>query len=457
MTAGAKYDLVVLGGGPGGLDCALEGARLGLSTALVERGHLGGTCLNRGCIPTKLFLGATDCVHELAAQAKLKIASGDIGVDLPALQKRKEQILSGLRKAQETRLAQAGVALVHGSGRLAAPGLLAVDTDQGVAELACGRLVVATGSRPTAFPGMTPDGDRVLDSDGILDLQEAPESLIIVGGGVIGLELGRFFSRLGAAVTVVEALERVAPFEDPEVSKTIAQLAKREKWKILTGKRVQSLATRDGQALLTMEDGETLSASLALVATGRGPLTAGLGLEDAGAVLDRRGFVQVDEHLEAAPGISCVGDANGKAMLAHAASHQGLYAARRAAGETDAPYTPGPMPWCIYGAPESIRVGQMPGELKDAGVATEVSTAQLAANPIAQAHASAQGFVKAVWADGRVAGITAVGHGVTHLVTQATLVVAQAWSPEDADKIIWAHPTLDESLLAALTAERIPA
>ena len=446
------YDLVVLGGGPGGVDCALEAARLGLKAALVERAELGGTCLNRGCIPTKLFLGATDCVHELAAQAKLKVAAGSIEVDLPALQKRKGQMLGGNRKAIAKTLADAGVDLVRGAGRLASATELAVKTDEGETSLAFAHLVVATGSRPTAFPGMEPDGKCVLNSDQILDLDAAPASLIIVGGGVIGLELGRFFSRLGAKITVVEALERVAPFEDPEVSKTVASLAKREKWKLLTGKRVATLVTEGDKALLTLEDGATLEAELALVATGRGPNTAGLGLEEAGATLGRGGFVEVDDHLQAAPGISCIGDANGIAMLAHTASHQGRYVARRLAAAEDVPYESGPIPWCIYGAPESFRVGLMAEELKAEGLTPEVSQAPLAANPIAQSHASAQGFVKAVWLDGRLAGLTGVGHGVSHLVTQATIAVREGWTPQDADRFIWAHPTLDEALHAALTS-----
>ncbi len=458
MTAAAnshsvRFDLVVLGGGPGGVDCAVEAARLGLATALVERAELGGTCLNRGCIPTKLFLGATECIHEMHAQAKLRLLSGQIDVDLPALQKRKGQILAGSRTAIEKQLAAAGVTLLRGQGQVTSDQTLTVATGDGPVDVRYGRLVVATGSRPTAFPGMQPDGDRVLDSDGILDVAEAPDSLLIVGGGVIGLELGRFFSRLGAAITVVEALDRLAPWEDPEVSATLASLCKREKWKLHLGCRVKSLTSESGAARLIMEDGTQLSAALALVATGRGPNTTGIGLENAGVCLGRGNFAVVDDRLMAAPTVAVIGDANGKAMLAHAASHQGHYAARHAAGRADGPYAPGPMPWCIYGAPESMRVGRMAHELKADGLAPRVGSFQLAANPIAQAHASAQGFVKIVWLDGRVAGVTAVGHGVSHLVTQATIMVRDGWTREDADSLIWAHPTLDEALLHALTAD----
>jgi len=451
-----RFDLVVLGGGPGGVDCALEAAALGLSTALVERAELGGTCLNRGCIPTKLFLGATDCVHEMHAQARLRLLSGEIRVDLDALQKRKGQMLAGSRKAIEQQLAGAGVALLRGPGTVRSASELEVATDQGPVAVEFGRLVVATGSRPTAFPGLEPDGDRVLDSDAILDVTTAPASLIIVGGGVIGLELGRFFARLGAAITVVEALDRLAPWEDPEVSATIAALCKREKWALHLGSRVKSLRTVDGAALLELESGQTLGAELALVATGRGPNTAGIGLETAGVRLGRGNFPEVDDCLLAAPTVAVIGDANGKAMLAHAASHQGRYAARHAAahaaGREHGPYAPGPMPWCIYGAPQTVRVGRMAAELLAQGLEPRVSTAQLAANPIAQSHASAQGFVKVVWLDGRVVGVTAVGHAVANLVTVATVMVRDGWTREGAEALIWAHPTLDEALYHALTA-----
>ncbi len=446
-------DLVILGAGPGGLDCAFLAAKLGLSVAVVEADLLGGTCLNRGCIPTKLFLGVTACVHELHAQARLKLLTGDIAVNLPALQKRKEQMLSGSRKALLNRLQSLGISLYQGRGRVVSASSLQVETaGEQVKELGFEHLVVATGSRPTAFPGMEPDGHCVLNSDHIMDIDAIPESLIIVGGGVIGLEFGRFFARLGTAITVVEALPVLAPFEDPDVSKALIQAAKREKWKLMTGERVAGLVTENRQAKLVLENGEVFFAEKALVATGRGPNTLDIGLEQAGVTLGKGHFAEVDAYLQAASCISCIGDANGLAMLAHAASHQGEYVAKRLAGKTHAPYHSGPMPWCIYGVPESMRVGQMETELTEKGQSPHVTTFQLAANPIAQSHAHAQGFVKIIWLDGKVVGITAVGHGVTHLVTSATLIVRDGWTKEDVHRLIWAHPTLDEALREALLA-----
>lgn len=447
------FDVIVIGSGPGGFACATDAARYGLTVALIEKGELGGTCLNRGCIPTKLFLGATECIHELAAQTKARVASGEIKIDLGALQKRKERLLSGNQKGMESQLANEGITLLRGEARFDGPKALSVQTTDETLSVTSDNIVVATGSHPAHLPGMEPDGDRILDSDAALALTDVPESLILVGGGVIGLELGRFFAALGTNLTVVEALDRIAPFEDPEVSAALAKHCKRQKWKLLTGTRVASLKNTGSSAAMTLESGEIIEAERALVATGRRPVTRSLGLENTDCALSAQGFVNVDDHLCAAPGIYAIGDANGIAMLAHTATHQGQYVARLIANETDMPYVSGPVPWCIYGEPESIRVGSMAEDLVAEGLTPAITRAQLVANPIAQAHAATQGFVKILWADGTVRGVTAVGHGVSHLLTQSLIMVRERWTKQDAKRIIWPHPTLDEALLHALSAE----
>lgn len=460
MINNLSCDLAVLGGGPGGFDAACEAASLGLSVALVEARDLGGTCLNRGCIPTKLFLGGTDCAASLSAQSRLRLASGDIAFDLAAMQARKAKLVAGTRKAMSQRLDAAGVALVRGRGALTSPTELAVVGESDATVVTFKRLVLATGSRPV-HPGiMRPDGQAVLDSDGVLDLAEAPGSMIIVGGGAIGLEMGRILARLGTTITVVEALDRLAPGEDPEVSKVLAQAAKRQGWTLRLGARVASLATVGGKARLELEGGEVpgeiLEADKALVAVGRAPASGGLGLDAAGASVNERGFVAVDEHLMASDTVYAVGDVNGRVMLAHTASHQARFAARHAAGKIDGPYDPPAAPWCIYGDPETMRVGALADELDAAQGDIAVTRAQMAANPIAQASGSPQGLVKVVWQGGRVRGIMAVGHGASHLVTLAAVAVAQAWTRDDAKQVMWAHPTLDEALAEALAAEPEP-
>lgn len=449
------YDVVILGAGPGGSRAALEAAAAGLRVAIVDKGSFGGTCLNWGCIPTKLLLGGTAAHPLLEVQKKLKTAQGTIDFDLTALQARKTRFINGTRQALEKQLRQAGIEVITGTARLAGPGHVEVVDGEGTRELAARNVIVATGSVPASFPGLAPDGDAVLDSTALLDVTEVPDSLIIVGGGAIGLEMGDFFSRLGTAITIVEGLDRLAPTEDPEIGQTLGKLLKREGWAIHTGRRVASLSTVEGKAQLRFEDGTELVADKALMAVGRRPSTTGLGLETAGATLLGAGWVETNDHLLAAPGLYAIGDVNGRTLLAHAADHQARFVISHIASgsASSASGYPAPvMPSCIYGHTEVMRAGATVAELVASGHDVHVSTSQLIANPIAQAYGTTGGFIRVLWVEGQVRGISAVGHGVSHLVTLATVIVSQRWRREDVHGIIFAHPTLDEALEAALLA-----
>lgn len=447
------YDIAVIGAGPGGYDAATEAASFGLKVALVEKGDLGGTCLNWGCIPTKVILGATSAVEELASQRKMKVADGEVNIDYAALATRKDKLIAGTRKAMVQRLKQLGVDLYTGLGRIPTSGKVSVETHEGPQEIEAANIIVATGSKPTFFPGLEPDGERVMDSNDFLAMTEMPESLIVVGAGFIGLEMAQAAHRMGAKVTVVDAMNRVAPLEDPEVSKTLQSIFKRWKWDVRLGVRVQSVKTESDKAVLTLEGGDVVEADKALVAVGRGPVSDNLGLEELGATLER-GTIKVNEYLEAAPGIYAIGDVNGIIQLAHAASHQAHYAASRIAGKTEAAYESGPVPSVLYGAPETMRVGLMPEQLRVEGRPCETSKFAFAGNPIAQSHASTQGFCKVIWSDNKVVGVTAVGHDASRLTTPATMIVQEGWTPNDIHGTIFPHPSLDEALLNALKAER---
>lgn len=448
------FDLVVLGGGPGGYDAAVEAAAAGLKCALVEAAELGGTCLNRGCIPTKLWLGATHAVEELAAQSKLRIASGEVRVDFPALQSRKDKYLTATRKAMTTRLGSLGVELVAGRGRLAGAGSVEVTTVNGTKSLHFKSCIVATGSRPGSFPGIAPDGARVLDSTGFLALERMPGSLIVVGGGFIGLEMAQAAHRMGAHITLVDALPRLAGMEDPEVSRVLETVFKRQGWNIRLGVKVAGVKTEGEAAVLSLEGGDTVSAEAALVAVGRRPNTADLGLEELGATLVGPGSIATDENLLAAPNVYAVGDVNGRMLLAHAASHQAHYVVSRLLGHESGPYDSGPVPSILYGSPEVMRVGLTADAAKAQGEGVLVSRAQLIANPMAQAHAATQGFVKCVWRQGRLIGVSAVGADVSRLAVAATIMVQAGWTREQAEAFLFPHPTLDESLKAALLADK---
>lgn len=450
------YDLVIIGAGPGGSRAAFEAAAAGLSVALIDRSSLGGTCLNWGCIPTKLLLGATATQPLVEVQRKLKAVSGELTFDLAAIQARKERIVKGTRQALEKQLKQAGIEVITGIARLAGKDTVAVDTPEGNLHLACRNVIVATGSAPAAFPGLTPDGEAVLDSTGILDLKAAPASLIIVGGGAIGLEMGDFYSRLGTRITLVEGLDRLAPTEDPEVGETLRKVLAKEGWGIHTGRRVASLATQGGNAVLTFEDGESLVAEKALMAAGRRPASAGLGLETVNATTRGVGWINTDEHLLAAPEVYAIGDVNGRTLLAHAADHQARHVVQGIITGNPASYSPPAMPSCIYGHMEVMRVGPTLAELQANGHNVSVSRSQLIANPIAQGYGTTTGWIKILWVDGEVRGMMAVGHGVSHLVTVAALITNARWNKASVHNIIFAHPTLDEAIEAALRAPAEP-
>ena len=444
----SHFDIIVIGAGPGGYAAALLASQRGKTVALIEKEHLGGTCLNWGCIPTKLYLGATAHLEGLHAQSRLRLCSGNILMDMAALKKRKTAFVSASHKAMGCCLEKHGVTLILGQARLSGAGAVTVDDR----ELTFGKLVVATGSSPNWFPGMEPDHSRILDSTDLLDLDEAPESLAVIGAGAIGLEMADFWHRLGTHIHVIEAAPRIAPAEDEEIAQTLHGMLKRKKWNIVTGKRVAGLVNEGDTVLVRLEDGAEIRAAMALVAVGRRPNTTGLCLDKAGAALNGPGWVGTDEFLRAAPDIYAVGDVNGRTLLAHASEHQAHYAVRHALGETSAPYEPGPMPGCIYGSIEVMRAGSTAAELQAAGRPVQVSRANLGANPISQAHGQAQGLVKAVWSDGVLQGVSAVGHGASHLVTLAEIMVRDGWTAETVHEHIFAHPTLDEALRDALVA-----
>ncbi|HDQ41181.1 MAG TPA: NAD(P)/FAD-dependent oxidoreductase [Desulfonatronum sp.] len=457
-------DILILGGGPAGYAAALEAASLNKSVVLVEKDFLGGTCLNRGCIPTKLFLGASQAIAEIQAQSRLRLGQGGFSLDMRALQKRKALLLSGSRQAMAKALEAAGVRVVQGQGELLGPNQVLVrpagetTREDKEVRIPFDRLILALGSRPAWPKGLEPDGEHVLLSDHILDLQEAPASLVVIGAGAIGIELAQFFLRMGSQVSLLEAAPQIAPTEDAEISAQLAAILKRQGLDLQAGVAVRGLErkhNRGGVAVILDAD-QRLDADKVLVAVGRKPNTDVFGLDQAGVVRSERGAVSVDAHLRAAAHIYAVGDCNGRMLLAHAAEHQGRFAARHAAGAITGPYRSGAIPFCIYGDPEAIRVGPTAQEAAALGLECTVSRAVFAANPVAQAFGAPHGLVKATWNAGKIIGVSAVGHGALHFVSAAVIMVDQGWTRDQVEEMIFAHPTLDETLRQALLAPQEP-
>ncbi|MDD4702140.1 MAG: NAD(P)/FAD-dependent oxidoreductase, partial [Desulfovibrio sp.] len=408
----SKFDVVIIGGGPGGTKAARVLADGGASVAIVESAHWGGVCLNCGCIPTKMLLGATAPQGLLRGLERQRVAKGSIEVDYDALQKRIQRFTRGSAQALTKGLEQAGVVLFNGHARcVGAHTVEVLDSDGSVtATLEARRIVLATGSRSAAFPGISPDHDCVLDSTDMLAIPAVPASLLVVGAGAIGLEMADFFNAMGCKVTVVEAAPQIAPTEDADIAAELQKLLGKSGITCITGVKATSLVTRGGQAVLTLEDGRELLAEKALVAVGRTPNTGDLNAQSADCQLNPRGFVSVNEYLMASPTVYAIGDVNGQTLLAHAAEHQGAYVARHILDEEQTPYDSGPVPSCVYGSLEVMRVGITARQALAENGEVAVSSAQLMTNAIAQAGGDASGFVKVVWHNGNIAGIAALGH-----------------------------------------------
>lgn len=451
-----RFDAIIIGGGPGGAKAARTLAVGGKSVALVENAHWGGVCLTCGCIPTKMLLGATAPKALLRGLERQRVAKGAVDVEYEALQKRIQRYTRAASQTLAKGLEDVGVTLFNGRGICADPHSVRVLGPDGseTAFLSAAAIILACGSRSASFPGLAPDHDAILDSTDLLVIPAVPESLIIVGAGAIGLEMADFFDAMGCTVTLVEAAPQLAPTEDADIARELQKLLGKAGRVCLTGVKASSLSTREGKAVLRLEDGRELTADKALVAVGRAPNTTGLDVEKAGCALDKRGFVTVDEHLRASPTVYAIGDVNGKTLLAHAAEHQGAYVARQILGAAEGAYEPGPVPSCIYGALEVMRVGKTAKEAQAEGGGVAVSRALLTGNAIAQAGGDASGFVKVVWQKNRMVGIAALGHGVSHLVTAAQLLLLGHYSDEKLHEFMFAHPTLDEALGMAIQAPR---
>lgn len=449
-----SFDVIIIGGGPGGTAAAKTLAGAGKKVALIEDGELGGTCVNHGCIPTKFFLAATAPLGLLRDHKRFGSVSGELAVDFTALQKRKDRFVKGTSMALGKSLQNLGVTLFQGKGVCTAPGEVEVRGEH-PAKLACADLILAAGSHSASFPGIEPDGDKVLDSTMILNLEAPPASLIIVGAGAIGMEFSDFFAAMGAKVCLVEGLSRLLPTEDADIAAELEKIVRKSGRECYTGRKVKSVrSTADGAELL-FEDGESLKAEKALIAVGRKANTQGLGVEAAGGSLDARGFARTNDKLELAPHCYAVGDMNGRTLLAHAAEHQAEWVARRILGAETGEYVSGPVPSCVFGHIEVMRVGKTVREAAQTGAGVSVSSVPFTVNPIAQAYGSTAGLAKAVWEGEKLVGMAALGHNASHLVTAAQLLVLHGHTPESLHGFMFAHPTLDEILKSAVLARKI--
>ncbi len=458
-----SYDLVVIGTGPGGYVCAIRAAQLGLKTAVVEKNStFGGTCLNVGCIPSKALLHASELYEEAGHNfAQMGIKVGKPSVDLGALLKYKQSNVDSNVKGVDFLFKKNKIEAFHGAGRIVAPGKVEVKGDDGKTQtLETKNIVIATGSDVARLNGIDIDEKRVVSSTGALDLAEVPEKLLIVGAGIIGLELGSVWRRLGAQVTVVEFLDHILPGIDGEVARQFHRLLQKQGVAFKLSSKVTAIDTAGKTLKIKVEPAagggaaETMEADVVLVAIGRVPFTEGLGLETVGVKKDNRGRIVVDGHLRTgAAGIYAIGDAIAGPMLAHKAEEEGVAAAEIIAGQAGH-VNYDVIPNVVYTSPEIASVGKTEEELKAANIAYQVGKFPFSANARARANLATDGFVK-ILADAktdRVLGVHILGPDAETMIAEAALAMEFGASSEDIARTCHAHPTLSEAMKEAALA-----
>jgi dihydrolipoamide dehydrogenase len=457
-----SYDLIVIGTGPGGYVCAVRAAQLGLKTAVVEkRATHGGTCLNVGCIPSKAMLHASELFEEAGRSfGKMGIGVGTPKLDLAGMMKFKDAGVDGNVRGVDFLLKKNKIDSLHGVGQIVAPGKVEVTAGDGSTQtLETKAIVIATGSDVARLRGIEIDEKRVVSSTGALELAAVPQRMLVIGAGVIGLELGSVWRRLGAEVTFVEFLDRVLPGMDSEICRQTQRLMERQGLKFRLKSKVTAVEASDAKLNATVEPAgggptETLESDVVLVAVGRVPYTEGLGLEHAGVKKDNRGRVIVDPHYQTnVPGIYAIGDVIAGPMLAHKAQDEGVAVAEILAGRAghvnyDA------IPNVIYTYPEIASVGKSEDELREAGVAINVGKFPFAANGRAKVNLTTEGFVKIIADAGtdRVLGVHIVGADAGNMIAEAALAIEMGASAEDIARTCHAHPTLTEAVKEAAMA-----
>lgn len=440
-------DLVILGGGSGGYACAFRAAELGLSVTLVERGKFGGTCLHNGCIPTKALLHAAEIADSAREGDQFGVKSSLVGVDMAGVNSYKDGVVAGLYKGLQGLAKLNKINVVEGTGTFVSPNAVEVNGER----IAGRNVVLATGSYAKSLPGLDISG-RIITSDQALNLDYVPDRVIVLGGGVIGVEFASVWRSFGAEVTIVEALPRLVPAEDEYASKQLERAFRRRGIKFKTGVKFTGATQSESGVAVDLESGDRFEADLLLVAVGRGPNTAAVGYEEAGIAMDR-GFVLTDERLRTnLPGVYAVGDIVPGLQLAHRGFQQGIFVAEEIAGRNPAVIDESGIPRVTYSKPEVASVGLSEADATEKYGSVQTLIYDLAGNGKSRILKTSGG-VKVVKApDGPVVGITMVGERVGELVGEAQLIYNWEAFPEDVAPLIHAHPTQTEALGEAFLA-----
>jgi dihydrolipoamide dehydrogenase len=447
-----EFDVVVIGGGPGGYATALYAAAAGLSVAVVERDKVGGTCLHRGCIPAKEFLETASVVRTVAGAKEFGVQAGQPVVDFAVSQGRKQKVVEQLFKGLAGLMAGRGITTYNGTGTLLPGRRVLARGPDGVAELAGRHVVLASGSVPRTIPGFEIDGRLVLTSDEVLDLDELPASVAVIGGGAIGCEFASMFADLGTQVTVLEALPSLLPGCDADVVSVVARSFRKRGITVHTGVGVTGHTPNGSGTTVSLGEGQSVTVDAVVVSVGRRPLTDGLLAEGAGVDVDGRGFVVVDEYQRTnVDGVWAVGDVVDTPQLAHVGFAEGILAIKTMLGETAIPVDYARVPWCIYCHPEVAFAGLTEAQAKEAGLDVVVKKDPLGGNSRARIVGETDGLVKVVaerapdGRAGRILGVHMVGPWATEQLGQGYLAVNWEATAEEVGQFISPHPTLSEA------------
>jgi len=449
----SEFDVVVIGGGPGGYATALYGASAGLSIAVVEREKVGGTCLHRGCIPAKEFLETANVVRTVAGAKEFGVQAGQPAVDFAVSQGRKQKVVEQLYKGLAGLMAGRGITTFIGNGTLLPGRRVRVEEhDGGVIDLTGRHVVLASGSVPRTIPGFEIDGRLVLTSDEVLDLSSLPGSVAVIGGGAIGCEFASMFADLGTQVTVLEALPSLLPMCDPDVVGVLARSFRKRGITVHAGVNVTGHSPNGDGTTVHFGDGQSVTVDAVVVSVGRRPLTDGLLAPDTGVALDGRGFVTVDEYMRTtAEGVWAVGDVVDTPQLAHVGFAEGILVVKSVLGETAVPVEYSRVPWAVYCHPEVAWAGLTEAQASEAGFDVVVKKDPYGGNSRARIVGETDGLVKVVaerlpdGRAGRMLGVHMVGPWVTEQLGQGYLAVNWEATPDEASQFIQPHPTLSEN------------
>lgn len=454
MTA---YDLVVIGGGPGGYVAALRASQLGLATCLVEKAALGGTCLHAGCIPSKAFLRSAEVYATVKQANAFGVQTGEVALDFSRVQARKQEIVDRLHKGLMHLMKKGKIDLVTGEGAIQSANQVKVTKADGTSQVLTGKyLLIATGSRPRTLPGLEMDGEYVLTSDQALQLSELPHSMLIVGGGVIGLEWASLLSDFGVEVTLLEYTERIIPTFDEDLSREMERLLKKKRVKVVTGALVlpETLERRNGSVTLWINhkgEKKEFTADKLLLSVGRAANVEGIGLEHTSVVVEQ-GVIKTNAYYQTAtPSIYAIGDVIGGLQLAHVASREGIIAVEHMAGKEPKPLEKALVPQCIYSRPEIASVGYTEREAKELGYKVKTGRFSFRAIGKALVQGEVDGFVKLVVDEKTDAllGVHMLGPQVTNMISEAGLALVLNTTARQIGRLVHPHPALSEAFSEA--------